>query len=57
MNNEAKKTLLLRYLGAFALLAVTILVLAGMYKQAQKDDAAKKASLSSTQVVTEYTTE
>lgn len=57
MNNEAKKTLLLRYLGAFALLAVTIAVLAGMYKQAQKDDAAKKASLSSTQVVTEYTTE
>lgn len=57
MNNEAKKTLFLRYLGAFALLAVTILVLAGMYKQAQKDDAAKKAELSSTQVVTEYTTE
>ena len=57
MNNEAKKTLFLRYLGAFALLAVTILVLAGMYKQAQKDDAAKKAELSNSQVVTEYTAE
>ena len=57
MNNQEKKTLIWRYLGAFALLAVTILVLAGMYKQAQKDDATKKASLSSTQVTTEYTTE
>lgn len=57
MNNQEKKTLVWRYVGSFVLLAVTILVLAVMYKQAQKDDEAKKAALSSTQVQTEYATE
>lgn len=57
MNNQEKKTLVWRYVGSFVLLAVTILVLAFMYKQAQKDDEAKKAALSSTQTQTEYATE
>lgn len=57
MDNQEKKTLLWRYIGSFALLAITILVLAVMYKQAQKDDEKNKAALNSTQVTTEYASE
>jgi cell division septation protein DedD len=57
MDNQEKKTLLWRYVGSFVLLAITIIVLAIMYKQAQKDDEKNKAALNSTQVTTEYSSE
>lgn len=56
MSKAQKKTLLWRYIGSFVLLAVTILVIAWMYKQAEKDDAAKAAA-ESTQIVTEQSAE
>ncbi len=53
MTKDEKKELIKRYIVAFALLAVTIVVLIGMFKRAQEDD--KKAAADSTQIVTEQT--
>lgn len=54
MKKEEKKTLVLKYIGAFAILAVTIYLLVWMYRQAETDEAAKN---SQTEVVTELNTE
>ena len=54
MKKEEKKTLVLKYIGAFAILAVTIYLLVWMYRQAETDEAAKN---SQTEVVTELDTE
>ncbi len=53
MTKAEKQELIKRYVVAFALLAVTIVVLIGMFKRAQEDD--KKAAADSTQIVTEQT--
>ncbi len=53
MTKAEKKELIKRYVVAFALLAVTIVVLIGMFQRAQEDD--KKAAADSTQIVTEQT--
>ena len=41
MNNEEKKKLIIRYVVAVILLVVTILVLKGMYQDAEEHDNAQ----------------
>lgn len=52
MNNEEKKKLIIRYVVAVILLVVTILVLKGMYQDAEEHDNAQN-----TEITTEITHE
>ena len=45
MNNEEKKKLIIRYVVAVILLVVTILVLKGMYQDAEEHDNAQNTEI------------